>query len=69
MEYFDDYTPEMLVYFHALSPALQQAVQQSTADPNSLESLAALAENLAQSGVSEPGRPSCRDCEQAIMPE
>ena len=48
---FDGYTPEMLVYYHSLTPELQSAVHSTREAPQSLESLAALAENCAQSGV------------------
>lgn len=49
---FDGYTPEMLVYFHALSPQLQSAVQAAPQTPQSIETLAAMAEQYAQSGVA-----------------
>ena len=46
------YTPEMLVYFHSLSPALQKAVRQCGYEISSLESLAHAAELCAQSGLA-----------------
>ena len=51
MQNFDEYTPEMLVYYKNLSPALQNAVRSSDCTPDSLESLSALAEHIAMSGM------------------
>ncbi|MEG2931002.1 MAG: hypothetical protein RR825_04380 [Ruthenibacterium sp.] len=52
MSEFANYTPEMLVYYHALTPALQAAVSAARQQPCSMESLAALAEQLAQNGTA-----------------
>ncbi|MEG2653324.1 MAG: hypothetical protein RSA17_07075 [Ruthenibacterium sp.] len=52
MSEFANYTPEMLVYYHALPPALQAAVSDAQQQPCTMESLAALAEQLAQNGTA-----------------
>lgn len=58
MNGFEHYTPEMLVYYHALSPGLQEAVRRCPQRVNSLESLARAAELCAQSGLAaESGAP------------
>ncbi len=49
---FDNYTPEMLVYYHSLSPGLQRAVRHSGQTVDSLESLAHAAELCAQCGLA-----------------
>lgn len=54
MSEFSTYTPEMLVYYHALSPELQTAVSLAVEPPVSLEALAALAEQMAQNGTAAP---------------
>ena len=52
MNELERYTPEMLVYFHSLSPALQKAVQSRGTQVSSLEELAHVAELCAQSGLA-----------------
>lgn len=55
MKDLDNYTPEMLVYFHALSPGLQRAVQHCGQEIDSMESLARAAELCAQCGLAADG--------------
>ena len=55
MQDFDEYTPEMLVYYKSLSPALQDAVRQAKTTTDTIESLAALAEHVAMSGMMNTG--------------
>ncbi len=45
----------MLVYYKSLSPALQDAVRQAKTTPDTIESLAALAEHVAMSGMMNTG--------------
>ena len=52
MKDLDSYTPEMLVYYHSLSPGLQKAVRNCSQPISSLESLARAAELCAQSGLA-----------------
>ncbi len=40
---FNTYTPEMLVYYHALAPELQTAVMAASQMPSTLEELAHIA--------------------------
>lgn len=49
---FDGYTPEMLVYFHAMPQPLQNEVQAALLPPQSMEALAAMAEQYAQVGFA-----------------
>ena len=50
MQNFEEYTPEMMVYYNALNPRLQNELRASELPVEDLESLAAAAELLAQSG-------------------
>lgn len=54
MQNFDDYTPEMLVYYNALQEPLKQRLAQSNLAINDLQSLASAAEMLAQAGFAGP---------------
>lgn len=51
MQDFSRYSPDMLIYYKNLSPALQNAVRRSDCVPGTLEDLAALAEHIAMSGM------------------
>lgn len=53
MRELSDYTPEMLVYFHAMPPALQAVVRALPEQPSSMEALAAVAEQYAQAGMMD----------------
>ena len=51
MQNFEDYTPEMLVYYNSLSEPLKRRLAESKFAVEDLQSLAAAAEMLAQAGV------------------
>ncbi len=46
---FSTYSPEMLVYYHALAPELQNAVMANSHIPSTLEELAHIASNCEES--------------------
>lgn len=48
MQNFDDYSPEMLVFYKALPPQLQNAVRMADTDPEDLDELTKLALELAR---------------------
>ena len=52
MQNFDDYTPEMLVYYNSLKEPLKQRLAQSNLAVDDLQSLASAAEMLAQAGLA-----------------
>lgn len=51
MQNFEDYTPEMLIYYNSLSEPLKRRLAESKFAVEDLQSLAAAAEMLAQAGV------------------
>lgn len=50
---FEAFTPEMLIYYNALPAGLQDAVREDAQTPDSMETLAAVAEKWAQSGMTD----------------
>lgn len=55
MQNLEQYTPEMLVYYNALEEPLKTALRLSNLPVDDVESLAAAAEMLAQSGHAGNG--------------
>ena len=55
MNGFEHYTPEMLIYYHSLSPGLQKAVRSGAHRVTSIEELERAAELCAQSGLAADG--------------
>ncbi len=51
---FNSYTPEMLVYYHALAPELQNAVAAMSIAPQTIEELSDIASNYANKNTTVP---------------